>query len=113
LLEAWEMLDLHLRAELVVLSACETGRGRIARGEGIVGMTWAMLVAGSRSVVVSQWKVESSSTTELMTGFHRALARGGGDKAEHLRRASLDILHSERYAHPFYWAPFVLVGNPF
>jgi CHAT domain-containing protein len=112
LLEAWEMLDLKLDADLVVLSACETGRGRIAPGEGIVGTMWAFFVAGSRALLVSQWKVESASTTELMTGFHRRLAGVGGGKADHLRQASLDVLRDPRFAHPFYWAGFVLVGNP-
>jgi CHAT domain-containing protein len=112
LLEAWEVLDLKLDADLVVLSACETGRGRIAPGEGIVGTMWAFFVAGSQAVVVSQWKVESASTTELMTAFHRGLAQGGG-KAGHLRQASLELLRQPRFAHPFYWAGFVLVGNPY
>jgi CHAT domain-containing protein len=113
LLEAWEMLDLKLDADLVVLSACETGRGRIAPGEGIVGTMWAFFVAGSRALLVSQWKVESASTTELMTGFHRRLAGAGGGKAEYLRQASLEVLRTPRYAHPFYWAGFVLVGDPY
>jgi CHAT domain-containing protein/tetratricopeptide (TPR) repeat protein len=113
LLEAWEMADLRLKADLVVLSACETGRGRIAPGEGIVGTMWALFVAGSRSLVVSQWKVESASTTELMTAFHRGLAGGEGGAAAHLRSASLEVLRNPRYTHPFYWAGFVLVGNPY
>jgi CHAT domain-containing protein len=113
LLEAWELLELRLRAELVILSACETGRGRVAPGEGIIGTMWALFVAGSKATLVSQWRVESVSTTELMTAFHRGLARGGGRKVDHLRRATLELLKNPRYAHPFYWAPFVLVGNPF
>jgi CHAT domain-containing protein/cytochrome c-type biogenesis protein CcmH/NrfG len=113
LLEAWEMARLALDADLVVLSACETGRGRIAPGEGLVGTAWSLLVAGSRSLVVSQWKVESESTTELMTAFHRGLAQGEGDLAAQLRAASLELLRRPRYAHPFYWAGFVLVGNPY
>jgi CHAT domain-containing protein/tetratricopeptide (TPR) repeat protein len=114
LLEAWEVLDLRLDADLVVLSACETGRGRIAPGEGIVGTMWAFFVAGSRALLVSQWKVESASTTDLMTGFHRGLVQNSpGGKAEHLRQASLSLLRTPRYAHPFYWAGFVLVGNPY
>jgi CHAT domain-containing protein/Flp pilus assembly protein TadD len=113
LLEAWELLDLELHAELVILSACETGRGRVADGEGIVGTTWALLVAGSEATVASQWKVESTSTATLMTRFHQGLVRGEGGKAEQLRRATLDVSKNPRYAHPFYWAPFVLVGDPF
>ncbi len=112
-LEAWELLDLELHAELVILSACETGRGRVAPGEGIVGTTWALLVAGSEATVASQWKVESTSTTAIMTKFHEGLASGEGGKAAQLRRAALEVMKNPRYAHPFYWAPFVLVGNPF
>jgi CHAT domain-containing protein/tetratricopeptide (TPR) repeat protein len=113
LLEAWELLDLDLDAELVVLSACETGRGHLAPGEGIVGTTWALLVAGSDATVTSQWKVESSSTTALLTKLHEGLARGEGGKASQLRRATLELMKNPGYAHPFYWAPFVLIGNPF
>jgi CHAT domain-containing protein len=97
----------------VILSACESGRGRVAPGEGIIGTMWALFVAGSKATVVSQWRVESVSTTELMTAFHQGLARGDGGKADLLRRATLELLRNPRYAHPFYWAPFVLVGNPF
>ncbi len=113
LLEAWEMLDLDLDAEIVVLSACETGRGRVASGEGIVGTLWALFAAGAEAAVVTQWKVEAGSAAELMTSLHRGLARGEGKKAEDLRRAALSVLENPRYAHPFYWAPFILVGNPF
>ena len=80
LLEAWEMMDLRLDADLVILSACETGRGRIAPGEGVVGTMWAAFVAGSQALLVSQWKVESASTTELMTAFHRGARAGEGEQ---------------------------------
>jgi CHAT domain-containing protein/Tfp pilus assembly protein PilF len=113
LLEAWELLDMKLDAELVILSACETGRGRIAAGEGTIGTMWALFVAGSRATVVSQWKVEATSTTALMTELHRGLAAGEGTKAELLRRATRSVLEDPKYAHPFYWAPFVLVGHPY
>ena len=113
LLEAWEILDLELDADVVILSACETGRGRIASGEGIVGTSWALLAAGARAAVVSQWKVDAASTTALMTALHRRLARGETGTAVHLRSATLEVMTNPRYAHPFYWAPFVLVGNPF
>jgi CHAT domain-containing protein len=111
LLEAWELLELTLDADVVILSACETGRGRIASGEGLVGTTWALLAAGARSTIVSQWKVEASSATALMTALHRRLARGEPGRAEQLRLATLEVLRNPRYAHPFYWAPFVLVGD--
>lgn len=112
-LEAWELADVALDADLVVLSACETGRGRVASGEGLVGTMWALLAAGARAAVVSQWMVEASSTTRVMTAFHERLARGGGTMAGHLRLATLDLLQDPRYRHPFYWAPFVLVGDPY
>jgi CHAT domain-containing protein/tetratricopeptide (TPR) repeat protein len=117
LLEAWELMQLDLRAELAVLSACETARGRFGAGEGVIGLTWAMFVAGVPATVVSQWKVESASTRELMLGFHRQLrapaasAKAKGTKAEALRQAALRLMKNPETSHPFYWAGFVLVGD--
>lgn len=116
MLEAWELMKLDLKAEMVVLSACQTARGRVGAGEGMIGMSWALFVAGSPTVVVSQWKVDSDRTSELMIEFHRNLVRGNGrrgaamTKAEALRLAALKLRHG-RYNHPFYWAGFVLIGN--
>jgi CHAT domain-containing protein len=110
LLEAWEMMNLDLHADLVVLSACETARGRLGAGEGVIGMTWALFVAGVPTSVVSQWKVESVSTTELMIEFHRGLKSGAG-KSEAMRRAALKLIADRRYEHPFYWAGFIVVGD--
>src|SRR4029434_607121 len=73
LLEAWELMQLDLHADLAVLSACETARGRIGAGEGMIGLSWALFIAGVPSVVVSQWKVESAGTRDLMVDFHRTL----------------------------------------
>lgn len=109
-LEAWEIMNLDLRAELVVLSACETARGRVGAGEGLIGLSWALFVAGSPSTVVSQWKVDAASTTVLMLEFHRSL-RAGKSKAVALQQATLKTLRDRRYRHPFYWAPFVLIGD--
>lgn len=110
-LEAWEVLGMDLRADLVVLSACETARGRVGAGEGMIGMSWALFVAGVPTTVASQWKVDSAGTTELMLDFHRRLS-ARAPKAEALRRASLAMLRTKEYRHPFYWAGFVLVGAP-
>ena len=85
LLEAWEILSLALHANLVVLSACESGRGRVAPGEGLIGLSWALAVAGARTTIVSQWKVDSASTTALMLAFHRERRRGAST-AQALRR---------------------------
>jgi CHAT domain-containing protein/tetratricopeptide (TPR) repeat protein len=114
-LQAREIIEMHLDADLAVLSACETGNGRISPGEGVIGMSWAFSVAGARSVVVSQWRVNSASTAKLMKIFYQALARhkdlNGLDKAQAFREASLRLLKDRRYRHPFYWAAFVLVSS--
>jgi len=112
LLEAREILELPLKANLAVLSACETARGSVHDGEGMVGLSWALMAAGCPVSVVSQWKVASASTSRLMVAFHRQLlaSRGkAGATAEALRRAQLATLRGE-YGHPFYWAAFMLVG---
>jgi CHAT domain-containing protein/tetratricopeptide (TPR) repeat protein len=115
LLEAWELMQLDLKADLAVLSACETARGRTSSGEGVIGLTWALFVAGAPATVVSQWEVESASTRDLMLGFHRQLqaprAAGKLTKAEGLRRAALKLMKNPKTNHPFYWAGFVLVGD--
>jgi CHAT domain-containing protein/Tfp pilus assembly protein PilF len=117
LLEAWELMQLNLKADLAVLSACETARGRFGAGEGVIGLSWAMFIAGVRSIVVSQWKVESASARDLMISFHLqnlaspASAKSKATKAEALRRAALKLMKNPETSHPFYWAGFVLVGD--
>ena len=105
-------MQLDLKADLAVLSACETARGRYGAGEGVIGLSWALFIAGVPSTVVSQWKVESASTRDLMLTFHQQLkAAGGVTKAEALRRAYLKLLKNPETSHPFYWAGFVLIGD--
>jgi CHAT domain-containing protein len=116
-LEAGKLMNLDLRAEMLVLSGCETARGDAPAGEGITGMLWAAFVAGTPTTVASLWKVESASTSDLMIEFHRAwlASRGKGfpfAKAEALRTAARKLIASGRYAHPFYWAGFILAGSP-
>jgi CHAT domain-containing protein/tetratricopeptide (TPR) repeat protein len=115
LLEAREIMNLNLRADLVVLSACETARGRIGAGEGVIGMSWAFFVAGCRTTVVSQWEVDSAGTAELMVGFFQRLKGAAGKyetaKSNALRLAALKLMKNPRYQHPYYWAGFVVVGN--
>jgi CHAT domain-containing protein len=117
LLEAWEMMNLRLNADLVVLAACETARGRAGAGEGVIGMSWALFVAGCPRTVVSQWKVEASSTTALMVEFHKRFkTRYGGRRpavstAEAMRQAALKVMRDPEYVHPFYWGGFVVVGD--
>ena len=113
LLEAWELTRLNLKADLAVLSACETARGRMAAGEGMIGLSWAMFIAGVPSIVVSQWKVESAGTRELMLNFHRGLISPTPKmtKSEALRQAALKLMKNPETNHPFYWAGFILVGE--
>jgi CHAT domain-containing protein len=117
LLEAWELMQMDLKAELAVLSACETARGRYGAGEGMIGLTWALFVAGVPATVVSQWQVESASTRDLMVSFHQNLNSSTRDgkakakKSEALRQAALKLLKKPETSHPFYWAGFVLVGD--
>jgi CHAT domain-containing protein len=111
LLEAWELMQLDLKADLAVLSACETARGRIGAGEGVIGFSWAMFIAGVPSTVVSQWKVDSASTRDLMVNFHRSLLLPKQRKTDALRQAALKLMRNPETSHPFYWAGFVLVGD--
>jgi CHAT domain-containing protein len=115
LLEAREIMKLDLHADLAVLSACQTARGKIGAGEGLIGMSWAFFIAGASTTVVSQWKVDSASTSRLMLDFHRSLRRTDKQlavsKAEALRQAALKLMSDPKYRHPFFWSGFVVVGN--
>lgn len=117
ILEAREVMDLDLHADMVVLSACDTARGEAAAGEGITGILWAMFIAGAHTTVASLWRIESSSTSELMTEFHRQWldnrrAAPAMAKASAMRAASRKLIASDRYSHPFYWAGFIVAGSP-
>jgi CHAT domain-containing protein len=114
-LRTHEIFDLDLSADLVVLSACETGLGLRLSGEGIVGLARAFFYAGASSLVVSLWNVADVSTSDLMTAFYRRLPAGAddADEAEALRQAKLELIAAGgQHAHPFHWSPFVLVGDP-
>jgi CHAT domain-containing protein/Tfp pilus assembly protein PilF len=106
-----DILALKLGAGLVTLSACETGLGRLERGEGVVGLTRAFLAAGAQSVMVSLWKVNDPSTALLMGRFYRGLLTDGAPGASALAQAKRALLKSAETRSPFYWAPFVLVGS--
>lgn len=110
LLEMREMSQLDLHADLVVLSGCDTARGALYAGEGVIGMSWALLTSGCPTTVVSQWTAPSRSTAKLMIEFHRRLL-AGETKAGALRHARLALMRDPNYRHPFYWAPFVVVGD--
>ena len=102
-----KLYSMKLNADLVTLSACETGLGKIANGDDIVGLTRGFLYAGSSSIVASLWKVDDLATSHLMIKFYSNLMKS--DEREALRSAQLDT--KEKFPHPFYWASFQLTGN--
>lgn len=110
-LEAGELMQMDLGADLVVLSACDTARGKYAAGEGIIGFSWALFAARCRTQVVSQWKVDSAATSVLMRSFHRNVRDDRTKAASALQKAIVSMLKTKEYRHPFYWASFVVLGD--
>jgi CHAT domain-containing protein len=110
-LRAYEIRDLDLSADLVVLSACSTGVGRELRGEGPLGLSRAFLDAGASRVLVSLWDVEDRPTAELMSRFYQAHLVEGLSPARALRQAQLSLWRDPRWEAPYYWSGFVLEGD--
>ena len=109
-----DVYGLKLNCDLLILSACETGLGKIMKGEGIVGLSRAFIYAGSKNMLVSLWKVSDSSTSLLMINFYKQLfakENEGLGYAELLQKAKLSLMSDKNYARPYYWAPFILIGN--
>ncbi len=111
LLSLEDIYNLRLGADLVVLSGCETALGREVRGEGLVGLTRGFFQAGATRVVASLWPVQDRATAELMSHFYRAMLRDGQSPAAALREAQLALAHDRRWADPYYWAGFILLGD--
>ena len=123
LLQAYEVLDLRLQAAMVTLSACRTGRGELRKGEGILGLSQAFLQAGAGSVLVSLWDVEDRSTAHFMASLYRHI-RQGNSPPRALLEARRELFRRDgearlvfrtrplAYAHPRFWAPFILIGAP-
>ncbi|MFM6693003.1 MAG: CHAT domain-containing protein, partial [Microcystis panniformis] len=108
LLTADEILNLKLNAELVVLSACDTGRGRIT-GDGVIGLSRSLITAGVPSIIVSLWSVPDAPTASLMTEFYRNWQEKKLDKAQALRQAMLTTM--KNHPNPKDWAAFTLIGE--
>lgn len=108
---AHEIYSLDLPAELVVLSACETGLGRDVRGEGMIGLTRSFMYAGVPRLVVSLWKVDDRGTSELMKRFYRILFEADVSPAKALRCAQISMIDDPRWSSPYYWAPFIYQGE--
>jgi CHAT domain-containing protein len=106
-----EVYNLSLPAELVVLSACQTGLGKQIKGEGLVGLTRGFMYAGAARVVVSLWNVNDEATAELMKRFYQAMLREGQRPAAALRAARISMWKEERWQVAYYWAAFVLQGE--
>lgn len=102
-----KLYSMRIDANLVTLSACETGLGKVASGDDVVGLTRGFLYAGTSTIVASLWKVDDEATAQLMNRFYQGLTLG--DKREALRQAQLDT--RKQYAHPYFWAAFQLTGN--
>jgi len=112
-----EIYNMELNADLVVLSACETGLGKISKGEGIIGLTRALLYAGTNNIIVSLWKVSDNSTSKLMIDFYDNFLKENDREntkfaySDYLREAKLNMLKDKKFGHPFFWSPFILIGN--
>jgi CHAT domain-containing protein len=113
ILRMTEVFNLEMNADLVVLSACQTGLGNLVRGEGMIGLTRAFLYAGARRVAVSLWDVNDLTTPDFMQSFYRRLRQGDAAAAA-LRSTKIEMLHSDSpvHSHPYFWAPFVLEAAP-
>ena len=95
--------------QLVVLSACETGRGDVSNlGQGVYGLRRAVMVAGAESLLTSLWKVDDKATRDLMARYYKNLLKGSG-RADAMREAALYL--RKKHPHPYYWAPFIAIGR--
>ena len=112
LLHTYEIYNTDLNANLAVLSACNTGTGKLVNGEGIMSLARSFMYAGCPNVVVSLWQIDDKSTASIMNNFYKEIKRGA-DKDAALRNAKLEYLKNadEVKSNPFYWAGFVLIGN--
>lgn len=105
-----EIYNLNLNSNLITLSACETGLGKINKGEGILGFTRALLYAGAQNIVVSLWTVNDLSTAELMANFYEKISETTSYSIS-LQEAKFSMINNSQNAEPYYWAPFILVGE--
>ncbi len=110
-LRTHDIYNLKLPAELVVLSACETGLGKEVTGEGLEGLTRAFMYAGARRVVVSLWNVNDKATAALMKDLYTEMLRSNKTPAAALRAAQIEMLRTRQWQSPYFWAPFVMQGE--
>jgi CHAT domain-containing protein/tetratricopeptide (TPR) repeat protein len=106
-----DIYNLRLPAEMVVLSACSTGLGKMVKGEGLVGLTRGFMYAGSPRVVASLWRVDEAATVELMQRFYRLMLKEGRTPPAALRQAQTEMLRDKRWSLPYFWAAFLIQGD--
>ena len=110
-LRANDIYNLKLPAELVVLSACQTGLGKEIKGEGLVGLTRGFMYAGAARVVVSLWNVNDKATADLMTKFYEKMLKQGERPAKALQAAQVEMWKQKQWQSPYYWAAFTMQGE--
>jgi CHAT domain-containing protein len=106
-----EIYRLRLNADLVVLSACQTGLGKEVRGEGLIGLVRGFMYAGAPRVMASMWEVDDAATTELMKSFYKGVLQEKLTPAAALRAAQIEMLKKSHWQSPYYWGAFVLHGE--
>ncbi len=109
-----EVYGMKLKCDLLILSACETGLGKIMKGEGIVGLSRAFLYAGASNLIVSLWKVSDNSTSQMMVEFYKQMLapeNANLNYAELLQKAKHSLINDKSYSRPYYWAPFIVIGD--
>ncbi len=115
MLYSGEIYNLKLNADLIILSACETGLGKIIKGEGVIGLGRALLYAGAKNIIASFWQVSDASTAVLMTNFYdninKKAKRDNISFSENLYNAKLKMINEGKFAHPYFWSPFVIIGE--
>src|SRR4029078_12525843 len=110
-LRLYDIYNLKLNADLVVLSACQTALGKEIKGEGLVGLTRGFMYAGAPRVVASFWRIDDRATAEIMKRFYSAMLTDGLRTAAALRAAQISMLQDKRWQSPHYWAAFTIQGE--
>ncbi len=112
-----EIYNLKINSDLVILSACETGLGKISKGEGVIGLSRAFLYAGTKNIIVSLWQVSDASTNLLMQNFYANYLKTNANTDEisnfdeYLHNAKLNLISETEYGHPYFWSAFILIGK--
>jgi len=110
-LRLYDIYNLKLNADLVVLSACQTALGKEIKGEGLVGLTRGFMYAGAPRVVATLWRIDDRATADMMRRFYEAMLKDGLRRSAALRAAQLSMLRDRRWHSAHFWAPFTIQGE--